>query len=734
MFTTKNLIIVLGLALATLSCQPPQTKTEPLPNWAFDPSLEAKVDSIVGLMTLEEKVAMAHANGKFFSAGVERLGIPEVTYADGPLGVREEIERNSWNPAGWDNDSASFFPAGGGLSATWNLELARTYGECIGAEARARDKDYLLAPAINIQRSPLNGRNYEYFSEDPFLNAQIAVPYVQGVQSEDVAACVKHYVINNQETNRGSINVLADERTLREIYLPAFKATAIEGQAYSMMGAYNKFRGKYICENDYMLNQILKTEWGFQGTVMSDWGATHSTVGSANGGLDIEMGTESEPDYNKWFMADALLDSIKAGAVSQETIDEIARRNIRVLLNLKKIDESRSKGAINVEKHRKLMYDAASESIVLLKNEKELLPLDKGAIKSIAVIGGNAKQKHASGGFGAGVKVQYEITPMEGIESRFPDAEITFAEGYEKKFIKDGDKPQFLLDPDNRPNKKLIEEAVKAAKSAEVAIIFAGTNRLIESESSDRKTMNLPYGQEELIEAVTAANPNTVVVMISGTPFDLRRVEKTSSTLVWAWFNGSEAGNALADVITGTVNPSGKLPFTIPQKLEDSPAHATNSFPGDDVQVEYKEGIFVGYRWFDTKGIKTMYPFGYGLSYTGFDYAGAKADKESYKSDEMISISVSITNTGDVDGKEIVQVYMEDMESSLERPKKELKGFTKVALKAGETQEVTIDIAVASLAFYDDSKSAWIVEPGEFKFHVASSAESIEETVSVTVL
>ena len=725
----------MGLTVASIlfNCQSQKTKPEAVPNWAFDPALESQVDSLVGLLTLEEKVALAHGNGKFWSAGVERLGISDVQYADGPLGVREELERHTWSPAKWDNDSASFFPAGGGLSATWNLELARTYGECIGAEARARGKDYLLAPAINIQRTPLNGRNYEYFSEDPFLNAQIAVPYVKGVQSEDVAACVKHYAINNQETRRGSIDVLADERTIREIYLPAFKATTIEGQAYSMMGAYNKFRGEYLCENDYMLNQILKNEWGFQGTVMSDWGAVHSTVPSAKAGLDIEMGTGNDDDYSDWYMANPLIDSVKSGAVGQDVVDEIAKRNIRVLLNVKKTDASRSKGAINVEKHRKLMYDAASESIVLLKNEGDILPLDKGSIKSIAVIGDNAKQKLASGGFGAGVKVQYEVTPLEGLENRFPEATINYAQGYKKQFIKVEGRRFFQLDPDNTPNQEMIAEAVAAAKKSDVAVIFAGTNRLAESESSDRKNMDLPYGQVELIEAVAAANPNTVVVLICGTPFDLRRIEKAASTIVWSWFNGSEAGNALADVLLGTVNPSGKLPFTIPLKLEDSPAHATNSFPGDTVKVEYKEGLLVGYRWFDTKGVETMYPFGHGLSYSDFAYNSASSDKSSYDQSDVIKLTVNLTNNGKMAGKETVQVYMEDLESSLMRPKKELKGFTKTLLNPGESKDVTVEIPVSSLAYYDDGKGDWVVEPGAFNLHVASSAESIKKTVSITV-
>ena len=721
------------LAVLFISCQPEEEPTEPTPNYAFNPELEQRVDSIVSILTLEEKVALAHGNGKFWSAGVQRLGIEEVQYADGPLGVREELGRHSWSPAGWTTDSASFFPAGGGLSATWNTELARVYGECIGAEARARNKDYLLAPAINIQRTPLNGRNYEYFSEDPYLNSQITVPYVRGVQEQDVAACVKHYAINNQETNRGSIDVLASERAIREIYLPAFKASVIEGQAYSMMGAYNKFRGEYLCENDYMLNKILKDEWGFKGTVMSDWGATHSTVASAKGGLDIEMGSGGGDDYSGWFFANPLIDSVKSGAVEMSVIDEIAKRNIRVLLNLKKTDSTRSKGAINVEKHRKLMYDVASESVVLLKNSAGVLPLDASKLQSIAVIGDNAKQKHAAGGFGAGVKVQYEVSPFEGLQNRLPGVEINFAQGYKKQYIPEEGKRFFQLQPDNTPDQALIDEAVEAAKNADAAVIVAGTNRSIESESRDRPNMDLPYGQVELIKAVTAANPNTVVILVCGTPFDLREIEASSSALLWSWFNGSEAGNAIADIVLGAVNPSGKLPFTIPKKLEDSPAHATNSFPGDSIAVTYEEDILVGYRWFDTKDVEPMYAFGHGLSYSEIDYADISADKEGYSADEMISVSLKITNSGDRAAKETVQLYMSDLEASVARPAKELKGFAKVAVASGETKDVTISVPASSFAFYDDQAMDWVLEAGEYTLAVGSSSRDLRGTVSLSI-
>lgn len=729
----KSLLVTALALLFCIGCQPSAKPTKKAtPNWAFNSELEPQVDSLVSLLTLEEKVNLAHGNGKFWSAGVERLGIPDVQYADGPLGVREELGRDSWSPLGVTTDSASFFPCGGGLAATWNTELALTYGECIGAETRARGKDYLLAPAINIQRTPLNGRNYEYFSEDPYLITKMAVPYVQGVQDQDVAACVKHFAVNNQETNREYVDARMGERALREIYLPAFKATVQEGQAYSIMGAYNRFRGEYLCENEYMLRDILKGEWGFQGTVMSDWAATHSTVVSANAGLDIEMGSAGE--YEDWFMADALRDSVLSGAVSEDVINEIAARNLRVLLNVKKTDASRKKGAINVEKHRKLMYDVASESIVMLKNSQNVLPIDVSKVGSIAVIGDNAKQKHAAGGFGAGVKVQYEVSPYEGLQNRLPEMTLNYAQGYKKQYLPEEGKRMFEMQPDQNPDQELIKEAVAAAEKSDVAVIFAGANRYIESESIDRANMDLPYGQYELIEAVSAVNPNTIVVLVCGTAFDLRRVDDASSAILWAWFNGSEGGNALADVLTGVINPSGKMPFTIPKKLEDSPAHATNSFPGTKEKVTYDEGLLVGYRWFDTKNIAPLFSFGHGISYSAFEYEGISADKDSYKTDETITISASIKNTSGILGQETIQVYMEDLEASVDRPKKELKGFQKMTVAAGQTSKVQIQIPVSSFAFFDDKAMEWVIESGQFKLHIGASSTDIKEEITIEVL
>ncbi|HMB99653.1 MAG TPA: glycoside hydrolase family 3 C-terminal domain-containing protein, partial [Flavobacteriaceae bacterium] len=526
---------------------------------------DKKIDSLIALMTLEEKVGMLHGNTMFANAGIERLGIPELKMADGPLGIREEISLNSWAPAGWDNDFATYYPAGGGLSATWNPELAYLFGNSVGEEARARDKDMLLSPAINIIRTPLGGRTYEYFSEDPYLNKKITVPFIVGVQDNDVMTCVKHFAVNNQETNRGTIDVLVDERTLREIYLPAYKAAVIEANAYSFMGAYNKFRGDYLCENDYMLNTILRDEWGFKGVVVSDWAAVHTTVKSLENGLDIEMGTPKP--FNEFFLADKLIAAAKAGEISEEEINKHVKRILRVLFQVKAVDETdRVIGSIATKAHYQDAYKIASESVVLLKNENNTLPLKLDNVKSIAVIGNNATKKNALGGFGAGVKTKRELTPLEGLKNRLPEnITINYAEGYLEKYSENNnDIKEDVYHggpiPINELDSDKLNEALEAAKNSDIAIIFAGSNRDYETEASDRNNMVIPFGQEELIEKVIEVNPNTIVVFIAGAPFEIEELANKTQALVWSWFNGSEGGNALADVLLGNVNPSGKLP------------------------------------------------------------------------------------------------------------------------------------------------------------------------------
>ena len=698
---------------------------------------DTKIDSLISLMTVEEKIGMLHGNSMFTSGGVERLGIPELKMADGPLGIREEISRNSWANAGWDNDFATYYPAAGAVAATWNPELSYTFGNSVGQEARARDKDMLLSPAINIIRTPLGGRTYEYFTEDPFLNKKLAVPFIIGLQDNDVMACVKHFAVNNQETNRGTVDVLVDERTLQEIYLPAFKAAVTEANAYSLMGAYNKFRGDYLCENDLMLNKILRDQWGFKGIVVSDWAAVHTTVKSLENGLDIEMGTPKP--FNEFFLADKLIEAAKAGEISEEEINKHVKRILRVLFQVKAIDnKNRTKGSLATEEHYKDSYNIAAESVVLLKNEKEILPLKLKGVTSIAVIGNNATKKNALGGFGAGVKTKREITPLEGLQNRLPEGiKINYAEGYLERYSKNENdqKEEVTLNGPTTVNKLdavKLEEAIKAAKNSDVTIIFAGSNRDYETEASDRRDLSLPFGQEALIEKVLEVNPNTIVVMIGGAPFDLNKIKEKSSALVWSWFNGSEGGNVLADAILGNINPSGKLPWTMPKNLMDSPAHATNSFPGDET-VEYKEGILVGYRWFDTKNIEPLYPFGYGLSYTNFEYSNLKTNKDTYSEDEIIEVTLNIKNTGKVDGKEVAQLYVSNPKSSVEKAAQELKGFQKTFIKSGDSKNITIRINTKDLAYYNETKKDWIVEKGSYLLKIGKSSREIIEEITINI-
>lgn len=742
----KNaLIITIVIAvLSVASCKDETntmiTKKTDIHNFQGKPislNNDKKIDTLISQMTLEEKIGMLHGNSMFATAGVERLGIPELKMADGPLGIREEISRDSWAAAGWDNDFATYYPAAGSVAATWNPELSYTFGNSIGQEARARGKDMLLSPAINIIRTPLGGRTYEYFTEDPFLNKKLAVPFIVGVQNNDVMACVKHFAVNNQETNRGTVNVIVDERTLREIYLPAYKAAVTEAHAYSLMGAYNKFRGDYLCENDYMLNKILRDEWGFKGIVVSDWAAVHSTVKTLVNGLDIEMGTPKP--FNEYFLADKLIAAVKAGEISETEIDKHVKRILRVLFQVKAIEgKNRVEGSIATEAHYKDAYDIAAESVVLLKNSNKLLPLKLDNVKSIAVIGNNATKKHALGGFGAGVKTKREVTPLEGLKNKLPNGiTINYAEGYLERYSKNDNnqKEEVTLHgpiPVNELDETKLNEALEAAKNSDVAIIFAGSNRDYETEASDRKDLALPFGQEELIEKVLKINPNTIVVMIGGAPFDINKIKEKSLALIWSWFNGSEGGNALADVILGNVNPSGKLPWTMPKKLEDSPAHATNSFPGDE-SVTYTEGVLVGYRWFDTKNIEPLYPFGYGLSYTNFEFSDLKTNKNNYNADDTIEITFTIKNTGSFDGKEVAQLYVSDVESYVEKAEQELKGFKKVFVKSGNSEKVSLRLPAKELAYYNEIKREWITESGTYKLKIGNSSRAIKEEVSITI-
>ena len=701
--------------------------------------MEKRIEKLIKKMTLEEKVGLLHGNSKFYVAGVERLGIPEWSLSDGPHGVRAEINRHDWAYAGWTNDSASYFPTGTAFAAAWNPELAYRRGEVLGEEARWRKKDVLLGPGVNIIRSPLCGRNFEYMSEDPYMNSVLAVAYIKGLQSRDVACSVKHFAVNNQETNRTTIDVECSERALREIYLPAFKAAVQEGGALTVMAAYNKFRGEFCAENNYLVRKILRNEWGFDGVYVTDWGAAHSTVPSMEAGLDLEMGTLIDK-YEDWYYANPLIEAVKSGKVPMSLVDEKVGDVLRVMIKTNVLDPKKrfGPGSMNTKEHQQATYDAAAEAIVLLKNQNNLLPLDFSSIKSLAVIGDNATRKHSNGGLSSEIKAVYEVTPLEALRAKWGDkVDIRFAQGYEKlsTFVEGSNNGQSsgTFSSKTQESDALLKEAVEVARTSDVALLVCGLNHDYDTESFDRLNMDIPYGQVELIQEVVKANPRTIVIMIAGSPLNMAAVDICSPAIVWAWFNGMEGGNALVDVLSGKVNPSGKMPFTTPVSLDQSPAHALGNFPGRDLKVNYEEDILVGYRWFDTKGLPVVYPFGYGLSYTTFNYSNLNTDKKTYDQADTIQATFTLTNTGDREGAEVAQLYVSDPVCSVMRPVKELKGFKKVFLKPGESRRITLDIPVSSLAFYSEAQSQFVVEPGEFIRQLGASASDITQRISVEV-
>ena len=701
--------------------------------------MEKRIEKLIKKMTLEEKVGLLHGNSKFYVAGVERLGIPERSLSDGPHGVRAEINRHDWAYAGWTNDSASYFPTGTAFAAAWNPELAYRRGEVLGEEARWRKKDVLLGPGVNIIRSPLCGRNFEYMSEDPYMNSVLAVAYIKGLQSRDVACSVKHFAVNNQETNRTTVDVECSERALREIYLPAFKAAVQEGGALTVMAAYNKFRGEFCAENNYLVRKILRNEWGFDGVYVTDWGAAHSTVPSMEAGLDLEMGTLIDK-YEDWYYANPLIEAVKSGKIPMSLVDEKVGDVLRVMIKTNVLDPKKrfGPGSMNTKEHQQATYDAAAEAIVLLKNQNNLLPLDFSSIKSLAVIGDNATRKHSNGGLSSEIKAVYEVTPLEALRAKWGDkVDIRFAQGYEKlsTFVEGSNNGQSsgTFSSKTQESDALLKEAVEVARTSDVALLVCGLNHDYDTESFDRLNMDIPYGQVELIQEVVKANPRTIVVMIAGSPLNMAAVDICSPAIVWAWFNGMEGGNALVDVLSGKVNPSGKMPFTTPVSLDQSPAHALGNFPGRDLKVNYEEDILVGYRWFDTKGLPVVYPFGYGLSYTTFNYSNLNTDKKTYDQADTIQATFTLTNTGDREGAEVAQLYVSDPVCSVMRPVKELKGFKKVFLKPGESRRITLDIPVSSLAFYSEAQSQFVVEPGEFILQLGASASDIKQRISVEV-
>ena len=700
-------------------------------------SIEERVESALSLMTLEEKVALCHAQSKFSSHGVPRLGIPEIWMSDGPHGVREEILWDSWNNAGFTNDSCTAYPALTCLAATFNPSLSLAYGVAIGEEARYRRKDILLGPGVNIYRTPMNGRNFEYMGEDPYLASIMVVPYIKGVQQSGVAACVKHYALNNQEEWRGHINVNLSDRALYEIYLPAFKAAVEEGQVWSIMGSYNQLRGQHCCHNDLLLNRILKTDWKFDGAVVTDWGGAHDTKQAALNGLDIEMGSytnglssKAKFGYEDYYLARPFLDMLKKGEVPLSVVDDKARRVLRLIFRTA-MTPNRPYGRFVCTDHSETARKVAEEGIVLLKNDKQFFPAPVGKYQKIVVVGENATRSVTEGGGSSTLKVKYEVSPLQGLIAKYGKDHVVYAQGYAS-----GPSLYDREEPSKLNTDSLFKAAVETAKNADVVYFVGGLNKnhFQDSEGGDRKTYNLPFGQDKLIEAILKVNKNVAVILISGNAVAMPW-EKDVPAIVQTWYLGSEGGNAIANVLTGAVNPSGKLPFSFPKKLEDNAAHSFGrlSYPGDSINQYYKEDILVGYRWFDTKKIAPQFAFGYGLSYTTFEYGKITTDKTAYKADETIKISFTLKNTGKVDGAEAVQVYASQPKASVMRPAKELKAFTKVFLKAGETQTVSLEVKVKDMAFYNEKSMSWTVEPGEFVLRNAASAADVKSSVSIQV-
>ena len=713
--------------------------------------LEERVEDALSRMTLREKINIIHAQSKFSAPGVPRLGIPEIWCTDGPMGVRPEVLWDEWEQAKWTNDSCTAFPSLTALAATWNPDMAMLYGRSIGSEARFRNKSVLLGPGINIYRTPLNGRNFEYMGEDPYLTSKMVVPYVKGVQSNGVAACVKHFALNNNEVNRHTSNPIVDDRTLYEIYLPGFRAAAQEGEAWSFMGGYNLFRGEHASYNPILMNDILKGEWGWDGAVISDWGAVHDTPTAVSGGLDMEFGSwtngltnGASNAYDNYFLADPYLKGIEEGTYSTAELDDKVRRVLRLTLRTA-MDRNRPWGAMGSDDHVAACREIGQEGVVLLQNRGNLLPLDLSKKPRIAVIGENAIKMMTVGGGSSSLKARYEVTPLEGLRKRVGDeAEIVYARGYvgdttgEYNGVVTG---QDLTDP--RSPQELRDEALRVAREADVVLFFGGLNKSNhqDCEDTDRLSLDLPYGQNELISALAAANPNIAVINISGTGVAMPWAPEVAA-IMQAWYLGNETGNTLASLITGDVVPSGKLPYTYYASLDQCGAHKLGEYPGhpgvdelgnEVMDMPYNEGIFVGYRFTDKNKLKPTFPFGHGLSYTTFEYGKATIDKTSGSADDTFTVAIPVTNTGSRSGKETVQLYVSDLKSSVERPVKELKGFRKVALAPGETQLVTFAIGRDDLSYFDAAKHEWVVEPGAFEALVGASSADIRSKVRFKV-
>lgn len=699
--------------------------------------IEDRVNDAFSRMTLEEKVAVCHAEGKFASTGVPRLGIPDLWWSDGPHGVRMEINWNDWGHAGNTNDSITAFPALTALAATWNPELSGKYGNALGEEAVYRGKDVMLGPGVNIYRTPLNGRNFEYMGEDPYLAGEMVVPYIRDMQKNGVAACVKHYALNNQEQWRGHINVELSDRALYEIYLPAFKKAVEEGKAWTLMGSYNKIRGQHACHNDLMLNKILKGDWGFDGVVVTDWGGAHDTREAALNGLDVEMGSytngltsESDFGYDDYYLARPFLDMIRKGEVPESVLDDKVRRILRLQFRTA-MNRKKPFGSVATPEHYAVAEEIGNEAVVLMKNApvkgQRLLPIQADRYNRILVVGDNAVRRLNEGGGSSELKVKDYVSPLQAMKDLY-GSKIEFTQGYaagRPMYGRIDTIPQHTVD-------SLRNRAVEMAREADLVVIFGGLNKnhFEDCEGGDRLQYGLPFGQPELIEEIAEVNPNVVLVLISGNAVEMPW-DKDVPAILEGWYLGSMGGKSLVSVLSGKVNPSGKLPFSFPVKLEDNSAHhfGAISYPGDSINERYLDDVLVGYRWHDTKKIPARYSFGHGLSYTTFAYGKPSASVKVIRPGESFTVSVPVTNTGDREGKETVQLYISDEKASVLRPVKELKGFEKISLAPGETKTVTFTVKPSDLEFYSESAGKWTSEPGKFKALIGSSSTDIRATV-----
>ena len=722
--------------------------------------IEQRVEDALQRMTLDEKIAVIHAQSKFSAAGVKRLGIPDMWTDDGPHGVRPDVLWDEWVQAGQTNDSCVAFPALTCLAATWNPQMARLYGESLGEEALYRDKDMILGPGVNILRTPLNGRNFEYMGEDPFLASRMVAPYVQGLQSKGISSCVKHYALNNDETYRHQVNVKVSDRALHEIYLPAFKAAVQEGEAWAIMGAYNLYNNQHNCHNEILLNNILKRDWAFDGVVVSDWGGAHDMDEAIRNGLDMEFGTWTDGltmgatnAYDNYYLSLSYKKAIQNGTYTERELNDKVRRVLRLHFRTT-MNRQRPYGALCSDAHYEAARKIGTEGIVLLKNSpsspkgESILPLtaEKLSGSSILVVGENAIKPMTVGGGSSSLKVQHEISPLEGLRRQLvklqSSCKVDFARGYVGDTTSFYNNVKMNVDlTESRQPQELIAEAVEKAKGADYVIVFGGLNKSNhqDCEGTDREVYGLPYGQDQLIEALSKVNNRLVFVNISGNPVAMPW-RKQVAAIVQGWYIGSEAGNALADVILGHVNPSGKLPFTWYDALEDCAAHALNTYPGTwrsdgskVVDEEYKEGIYVGYRWTDRQKKRPAYAFGHGLSYTTFELSKAVADKKEMSLSDNISFTVQVKNIGTMAGAEVVQLYVSDKKASVDRPLKELKAFQKVFLQPGESKEVRLTIGKDALSFYDEAIASWKAEAGQFEALIGTASDQISSRVKFSL-